>query len=86
MADDAKTDAAEPEARAAAPEKAAGKPGGRLAGKWAVFWLVAGLSLVADQATKIWARAELPVIEVARASSPETSSCDVPEDLVPPEK
>ena len=29
--------------------------------KWRIFWIVALLSLVADQATKIWARASLPI-------------------------
>lgn len=39
---------------------------------WIVFALVAGLSLVADQATKIWARAELPV---------HPAGCQVPEAM-----
>ncbi|HSK02084.1 MAG TPA: signal peptidase II [Kofleriaceae bacterium] len=85
MADDSKTELPEAELRAPASEKAAAKARGVLAGKWAVFWIVAGLSLAADQATKIWARAELPVLEVARMSSA-TPDCDIPDDLVPPEK
>jgi signal peptidase II len=85
MADDAKTEAAEAEARAPAPAKAAPRPSGRFAGKWAVFWIVAGLSLAADQATKIWARAELPVFELGQPASA-TPDCDIPDDLVPPEK
>ena len=28
--------------------------------KWRLFWIVSIISLVADQATKIWARASLP--------------------------
>ena len=50
--------------------------------KWMVFAIVALLSLIADQATKIWARAELPVIEQGKLSEP--PSCDIPDDLVPP--
>lgn len=41
--------------------------------KWTIFWVVSLISLVADQATKIWARAELPV---------HPSGCDVPADMV----
>lgn len=41
--------------------------------KWKIFWIVSILSLVADQATKIWARASLPV-------SPK--GCAVPEDII----
>jgi signal peptidase II len=53
--------------------------------KWWLFAIVAVVSLIADQATKIWARAELPVVEVHRgASAP--AGCDVPEDLAPPDK
>jgi signal peptidase II len=58
---------------------------GALANKWGLFVIVAALSLFADQATKIWARAELPVIEVHKPPTA-TPSCDIPEDLVPPEK
>ena len=39
---------------------------------WLVFALIAGLSLAADQATKIWARAELPVMP---------AGCEVPEAM-----
>ena len=41
--------------------------------KWIVFAVVGVLSLVADQATKMWARAALPV-------SPK--GCAIPEDLI----
>ncbi len=41
--------------------------------KWILFTVVTVLSLVADQATKIWARHDLPV-------SP--ANCDVPYDLM----
>ena len=41
--------------------------------KWHVFWIVSLISLVLDQATKIWARAALPV-------HPE--GCAVPEDII----
>lgn len=41
--------------------------------KWKIFAIVSVLSLVADQATKIWARASLPV-------SPK--GCAIPEDFI----
>jgi signal peptidase II len=47
--------------------------------KWTVFWVVSVISLIADQATKIWARAELPVH--GRGSGP-GGQCVVPEDLI----
>lgn len=47
--------------------------------KWKVFWIVSVLSLVADQATKIWARAALPV---AGHGSLAGGVCAVPEDIV----
>jgi signal peptidase II len=46
--------------------------------KWVVFLVVAVLSLVADQATKIWARDSLPT-QRFRGSS---AMCIVPDDLV----
>jgi signal peptidase II len=46
--------------------------------KWLVFLLVAVLSLVADQATKIWARGSLPVVRLP----PDTAVCVVPDDIV----
>jgi signal peptidase II len=44
----------------------------RLDAKWRIFWVVSLLSLIADQITKIWARAALPV---------HPSGCAVPEDM-----
>jgi signal peptidase II len=41
--------------------------------KWLIFWAVSVISLIADQATKIWARAALP-------THPE--GCAVPEDMI----
>jgi signal peptidase II len=41
--------------------------------KWKIFWIVGVLSLIADQLTKIWARASLPTY-------PE--GCAVPEDFI----
>jgi signal peptidase II len=46
--------------------------------KWTVFAIVGALSLIADQATKIWARGSLPVVSV----HPGGASCIVPEDIV----
>jgi signal peptidase II len=55
----------------------------KLQKKWVIFIVVALLSLVADQATKVWARHSLPVI--GHGSSP-TGACIVPDDIaaVPP--
>ena len=41
--------------------------------KWVLFWIVSLISLVADQITKIWARAALPV---------HPAGCEVPEDII----
>jgi len=41
--------------------------------KWRLFGIVAALSLIADQATKIWARAELPTFP---------ADCVVPADMM----
>ncbi|HEX2688088.1 MAG TPA: signal peptidase II [Kofleriaceae bacterium] len=46
--------------------------------KWLVFLIVAALSLVADQVTKIWARSSLPVVRVNGGSA----MCAVPDDIV----
>jgi signal peptidase II len=47
--------------------------------KWLVFLIIAVLSLVADQATKIWARAALPVNRLDRS----TVACVIPDDMMP---
>ncbi len=44
-----------------------------VARRWKIFVLVVLVSLVADQATKVWARDSLPV---------HPASCEVPEDIV----
>jgi signal peptidase II len=46
--------------------------------KWSVFLIVAALSLIADQATKIWARGSLPVVPF----HPGGATCIVPDDIV----
>jgi signal peptidase II len=66
------TPAAEPSASKAADKAVARKRKHRP--KWKLFWIVAVISLVADQVTKIWARAELPTYGA--------TPCDIPEDLV----
>jgi len=45
--------------------------------KWQLFLMVAVLSLVADQATKIWARSSLPVVRHHG-----DAACIVPDDIV----
>ena len=47
--------------------------GGWWAPKWKIFWIISIISLVADQATKIWARASLPV---------HPAGCDVPAEAI----
>ncbi len=64
MADDAS-----PPADAATPTRAAERDIKR----WKIFWIVGLLSLIADQVTKIWARASLPVY-------PE--GCAIPDDFI----
>lgn len=55
-----------------------GEPGTAIARtKWQIFLIVAALSLIADQVTKIWARSALPV---ARHGG--TAACVVPDDIV----
>ncbi len=46
--------------------------------KWLVFLIVAALSLVADQATKIWARGALPTVRVDGGAV----ACIVPDDMM----
>jgi signal peptidase II len=41
--------------------------------KWKIFWIVSIVSLVADQAAKIWARASLPV---------HPTGCSIPGDII----
>lgn len=45
--------------------------------KWMVFLIVAALSLIADQATKIWSRHSLPVVRADRSKI----ACIVPDDM-----
>ncbi|MBS1120148.1 MAG: lipoprotein signal peptidase [Deltaproteobacteria bacterium] len=47
--------------------------------KWQLFAIVSILSLVADQATKIWARASLPVVGHGTGSN---NVCVVPDDIM----
>jgi signal peptidase II len=80
------TEASEPSDSSESRDSRAGKGGKPTRDpKWRLFMIVAVLSLVADQATKIWARAELPAAEIAAPQSA-TPNCDIPDDLVPPEK
>jgi signal peptidase II len=45
--------------------------------KWQLFLIVAALSLIADQATKVWARGSLPVVRHLGGAA-----CIVPDDIV----
>lgn len=46
--------------------------------KWKLFWIVSIISLVADQATKIWARATLPT--AGHGTGP-GGKCVIPDDI-----
>ena len=46
--------------------------------KWTLFLIVAALSLIADQVTKIWARDSLPVVPLRAGGA----TCIVPDDIV----
>lgn len=46
--------------------------------KWILFLVVAALSLIADQATKVWARDALPMVRHHGGSG----ACIVPDDIV----
>jgi signal peptidase II len=66
-----------PAADADIPKAEQVKPAGswwaRMDTKWKIFWIVSIVSLVADQVTKIWARASLPV---------HPKGCAIPEDII----
>src|SRR5215468_9918987 len=62
---------------ASAESAASSDPGAPARNKWVVFLIVAALSLVADQATKIWARSSLPVVRHHG-----DAACIVPDDIV----
>src|SRR4051812_12279648 len=70
---DEETPAEAPEAAAPAPKANAART------KWLIFIVVSLLSLVADQGTKIWARASLPM---HGSGSGEHGACIVPDDIV----
>ena len=67
------------ETEAKAPTAAAGSWWARWDYKWKVFWIVSVLSLIADQVTKIWARAALPTY--GHGTGP-GGTCIVPKDLI----
>jgi signal peptidase II len=60
-------------------EPEAGEPGKRLDRKWILFAVISIASLVADQATKIWARGALPI--GGHGTGP-LGKCVVPEDFL----
>ena len=45
--------------------------------RWKVFLIIAFVSLIADQATKYWARESLPVLR-----GTQVTECDIPDDIV----
>jgi signal peptidase II len=69
---EAETEAAQPAGKAVAAPAVAAPATER--GKWSLFAVVAVVSLVLDQVTKIWARAELP-------TSP--ANCVIPDGMIP---
>src|SRR4051794_32436872 len=52
---------------------AAQRPASFFQNKWNLFAIVSVLSLIADQATKIWARGSLQVLP---------AGCQIPEDII----
>lgn len=71
----------EPASAPSTPDSGSGPAGSIDAGgrqKWVVFLLVAVLSLIADQATKVWARESLPTVRIRGGDA----ACIVPDDLV----
>jgi len=56
------------------------KPVVSAAAKWWVFSIVGVLSLVADQASKIWARASLPIVGTGTGPN---GTCIIPTDWLP---
>jgi len=56
------------------------KPVVSAAAKWWVFSIVGVLSLVADQASKIWARASLPIVGTGTGPN---GTCVIPTDWLP---
>ncbi len=76
MADEPKTEVETKTADAEAP--AAGSSGTERA-KWTIFAVVSLLSLIADQATKIWARASLPVEGHGTGAG---GVCVIPDDIM----
>ncbi len=73
------TVADETETKSADDKPAAPAVTGTERAKWTIFAIVATLSLIADQATKIWARASLPVN--GHGSGP-GGVCIIPDDIV----
>ncbi len=67
------SDKAETDIPKAEQVKPAGSWWARMEMKWKIFWVVSIISLVADQVTKIWARASLPV---------HPKGCAIPEDII----
>ena len=79
---DAETPETTPEVKAEAPVAPAGPAATDAAGvkaKWRIFAIVSVLSLIADQATKIWARAALPV---QGHGTGEAGACLIPDDMM----
>lgn len=73
-------EASKPTESTAEPETTSGLAAKAARAKWILFAVVSVLSLIADQATKIWARAELPVEPRIRGMS--AADCDVPASMI----
>jgi signal peptidase II len=75
------TEPASPSSPGSGPGPTSGPASGPASGgrhKWVVFLIVAVLSLVADQATKIWARDSLPTVRFDHSKA----LCIVPDDMM----
>jgi signal peptidase II len=49
--------------------------------RWRTFTILALLSLIADQVTKIWARASLPTLPLGHPTGPD-GTCAIPDDIM----
>jgi signal peptidase II len=76
-AEPAPSELGEPVSDAAADDTAAAA---EMRHRWRIFTIIALISLIADQATKIWARASLPTMVLGHPTGP-NGTCAIPADL-----
>lgn len=83
MSDETESETATKDAETSKAEATAPAPGAAdvaaAKAKWRIFAIVSLLSLIADQATKIWARASLPVLGRGTGDG---GTCVIPDDML----